>query len=886
MLKWFALLIATGAALISVATLSFATPYWTAQDHQRLQGQIIKSPDAQKISEIASSRTGAAELDEYALLFEYVQICDFLTVMQEPNPLSPDYGGMHEGETPDLWAIIETDNTQEAIRVWSEYADLSGDLETYRGNIEAAWVYTMNYPAYNEEGAESDYYRVHNCGWALVAEGKYREVYGDTGYLWYADSCAGYIQTHRLSYTGSPGFYDNVHPLVEGWGAGTLYGYGIEQSDSVAVVSALDIGSDVQAWIEASPNRLNSNEVWALCGGTALWGVCRSVFAADTAAGQAWLPQYLPYMDTYASFGEWNNSWNVWYAHAYHASAAVLQNPLYANYAYILVDTLLDSDTDNDGGIVATSTNPPTMDQSWVSCYLDFMGLEPLILQSPALDAAAFGFAAPDSTFPVAQGESYDVAVIVVNSGTQSFGSVNISISGDFTAQASTVLDFADVDTVFMGLWTPSQIGIAQLTMILSPGGQNAQNDTARAQYSVLGRGTIQGTVADQSSGDPLSAQLTFYRDGFPPEEPLYQTTTDSTTGEYQLLVMEGNYRIVADPQIPYTDRELTDVEVVAGGISTADFNLLPAPVLLVDDDGGALYENYIAEPLAQANYDAYYWNTQDLGAPLDELNLFQALVWFTGNELDSALTVAERGALASFLDSGCSLFLTGQNIAQGLAGNLFLEQYLGCSFVTGQTVQPQANGVPGDPVTEGLSLLLVGATGAGNQTSKDVISPAGAGLEAMTYSGTTPTTAAVRVENPYKLVFLAFGLEGASGLGETATRRQFLESVMLWFQIPTGVDEGAPPRDLPSRFELSSIYPNPFNAGVRLQISLQKPSRIEISAYNMLGQKVMDLPTRFLSAGIHSISAEIPLNLSSGMYVFRLDAAQAHSATRGLLLR
>ena len=885
MFKWFSLLLSAGIALHLLAPLPFATPYWTAQDYQRYQGRIIKSPDTPTISGIASGRPGTAELDEYALLFEYVQICDFLTVMQEQNPLSPDYGGMHEGETPDLWAIVETDNTQEAIRVWSEYADLSGDLETYRGNIEAAWVYTLNYPAYNEEGTESDYYRVHNCGWALVAEGKYREVYSDTSFLWYADSCAGYIQTHRLSYTGSPGFYDNVHPLVEGWGAGTLYGYGIERSDSTALAGALDIGSDVQSWIEASPNRLNSNEVWALCGGTALWGICRSVFAADTAAGQAWLPQYLPYMDTYASFGEWNNSWNVWYAHAYHASAAITQNPLYTSYAYFLVDTLLDSDTDNDGGIVATSTNPPTMDQSWVSCYLDFMGLEPLILQSPALDAAAFGFITPDSMYPVAQGESYEVAVVVVNSGTQAFGNVNITISGAFTAQASTVLDFADVDTVFMGSWTPSQIGTAQLTMFLSPGGQNAENDTARATYAVLGRGTILGTVADQSSGDPLGAQLAFYREGFPPDEPLYLTMTDTITGEYQVLVMEGIYSIAADPQIPYTDRELTEIEVIAGATATADFNLLAAPVLLVDDDGGAPYENYIAVPLAQANFDAYYWNTHDLGAPLDELNLFQALVWFTGNEIDSALTEAERGALADFLDGGGSLFLTGQNIAQGLEGDLFLEQYLGSSFVAPQTVQAQANGVTGDPVTEGLSLLMAGATGAGNQISKDIISPAGAGIEAMTYAGTTPTTAAVRIDNPYKLVFLAFGLEGASGLGGTATRQQFLEAVMEWFQIPTGVEEGGP-HDLPSMFELSSVYPNPFNAGARLQISLSKPSRVEISIYNILGQKVVELPARFMGEGIHYLSAEIPPNLSSGMYVFRLDAAPAHGAVRGILLR
>jgi hypothetical protein len=874
------------------ANFAVATPYWSHQDYERHQVRIgqeaaVTGPHGNIPSFFMPSRT-LTELDEYALLFEYVQICDFLTVMQEMNPASPDFGGMHEGETPDLWAIVETDNTQEAIRVWSGYGDLSGDLETFRQNVEAAWAYTLENPAYDEEGTESDYYRVHNCGWALVAEAEYRQVYGDSSYLWYADSCAQYIMAHRLGYTGYPYFYNSLHPLVEGWASGSLYDYGVEWSSSSAVSHALLVGSDVQTWIEANPNRLNSNEVWALCGGTALWGVCRSVFADNPAMGQTWLPQYLPYMDTYASYGEWNNSWNVWYAHAYHASAAILEDSLYTGLAFALVDTLLDSDTDNDGGIVATSSNPATMDQSWVSCYLDWMGLEPLILQSPTLDVAAFGFLLPDSTLPVAQGEFYDVRVIVANSGIQEFGNVNVSISGAFTALASTYLDFGDVDTVSVGTWTPSQIGEAQLTMVLSPGGQNATNDTAFVQYSVLGRGIIVGAITDQATAQGLTADLAFYHDAFPPDEPLYMAATDPQTGFYAISVMEGIYRIVVDPAIPYTDREQDDLVVAAGDTATVDFELMPAPILLVDDDGGANYENYFAPDLSAGGYDAYDWDADILGSPQAELNLFPALVWFTANEIDSALTPTEQAHLTQFMDAGGSLLLTGQNIAQSLAGQPFLEQYLGCNFVSPVTTQPRAIGVPGDPVSEGDTLLLVGAPGAGNQTSKDVISPAANGIEAMVYFGGSGGTAAVRVEDSHKMLFLSFGLEAGSGLGGTTTREQFLIAVMDWFEIETAIPPDPPPEmaDLPLQFSLAGLYPNPFNAGARLQIELARPSEASISIYNIIGQKVADLGLGVLPEGIHSIGVPLPSNLGSGVYIFMLHTPEGTGVQCGTLLK
>lgn len=856
-----------------------ATPYWNEQDYQ--EKQSVRQYE--RCTSLVPVQPRIA--DAYALLYEYVQICDFLTTMQELDPLSPDYGGMHEGESPDLWAIIETDNTQESIRVWSTFAELSGDLETYRSHIEAAWFYTMNNPAYDEEGTVSDYYRVHNCGWALVAESKYRQVYSDSSYLWYADSCAAYIRAHRLGYTGYTSFYNSLHPLVEGWAAGTLYDYGIEQGDQESVNHALEVGSDVQAWIEADTTRLSTNEVWAMSGGTAMWGVCRSVFADDPSAGQLWLPEQLPYMDTYAGPGEWNNSWNVWYAHAYHAAAGVLSDPTCTGYAYALVDTLLDADTDNDGGIMATSTDSDTEDQSWVSCYLDYMGLSYFIYEFPSWDATALDFLQPDTLLPIAEGLPYEVSVMVANTGLSPFGSINVSVSGAFSGSGSAFLDFADVDTIYLGEWTPSAPGPAELTMTISPGGELSANDTLTLPVNILGWGEISGTVTDAASGVPISAMLFFYLEGMPPGEPLFTASTDPTWGTYQVAVIEGTYRVVIDPEIPYTDREISNVEVAQGQTVNLDFELTPAPILLVDDDEGALYDTCYSGPLANAGYDVYVWDNYQSGTPAAEIMAFEAVVWITGNALDSALTSTEQAALAQFLDMGGGLLISGQNIAENIAGEAFLLDYLGAAFEGPNAAQQLVNGMGGDPVTAGMTIMFPGAGGAGNQTSPDMISPAGLGELSMFYPGGSQPGAAVRVESGYKSLFLAFGLEGASGAAGTTTRQQFLEAAMEWFDVPTNVQD-LPAANLPKDYSTMQLSPNPFNPDVQLRFVQSRDGHASLQVYNLQGRLVNERNLGWIGKGIHQLELRFGTGFGSGVYFFVLHGPDARSVVKGVLLK
>ena len=134
------ILIAALMALIPAACL--ATPYVSQEE--------AAERDISSDRHIVLAPQGPSMLS-YDPLNRFELACDFIVSMQVSDTSSAAYGGMREGEH--LLSIIQTDNTSEAIWMWSHYYDLTG-TDSYRDNVDAAWVYCMNYPAYDEEGGD------------------------------------------------------------------------------------------------------------------------------------------------------------------------------------------------------------------------------------------------------------------------------------------------------------------------------------------------------------------------------------------------------------------------------------------------------------------------------------------------------------------------------------------------------------------------------------------------------------------------------------------------------------------------------------------------------------------------------------------------------------
>ncbi len=83
--------------------------------------------------------------------------------------------------------------------------------------------------------------------------------------------------------------------------------------------------------------------------------------------------------------------------------------------------------------------------------------------------------------------------------------------------------------------------------------------------------------------------------------------------------------------------------------------------------------------------------------------------------------------------------------------------------------------------------------------------------------------------------------------------------------------------------YRLYQNYPNPFNPNTRIKFALPKKCDVNLSVYNLLGQKVAVLLNQTMEAGYH----EVVFNgggLSNGVYFYRLESGK-FSAVKKLIL-
>ncbi len=74
----------------------------------------------------------------------------------------------------------------------------------------------------------------------------------------------------------------------------------------------------------------------------------------------------------------------------------------------------------------------------------------------------------------------------------------------------------------------------------------------------------------------------------------------------------------------------------------------------------------------------------------------------------------------------------------------------------------------------------------------------------------------------------------------------------------------------LPFAFCLSQNYPNPFNPSTNIAFNLPAAGKVDLTVYNILGQKVETLVDSYLDAGRHTVQWDAS-NQPSGIYFYRL---------------
>ncbi|MGD9487219.1 MAG: glycoside hydrolase family 66 protein [Calditrichaceae bacterium] len=93
----------------------------------------------------------------------------------------------------------------------------------------------------------------------------------------------------------------------------------------------------------------------------------------------------------------------------------------------------------------------------------------------------------------------------------------------------------------------------------------------------------------------------------------------------------------------------------------------------------------------------------------------------------------------------------------------------------------------------------------------------------------------------------------------------KYWDMLVAEYDVNTGIDDG----DLiyPGQARMLGNYPNPFNPETRISFELNASMHIELSVYNIAGQKIATLANQKFTSGQHSVSWKPESSLASAVY-------------------
>jgi hypothetical protein len=105
-----------------------------------------------------------------------------------------------------------------------------------------------------------------------------------------------------------------------------------------------------------------------------------------------------------------------------------------------------------------------------------------------------------------------------------------------------------------------------------------------------------------------------------------------------------------------------------------------------------------------------------------------------------------------------------------------------------------------------------------------------------------------------------------------------------------SGITTGIPgPRTasavLPDRFVLAGCFPNPFNPTTTIRYGLPRASMVELTVFNVLGERVATLLHEVQDAGWHDVTFHASA-FASGVYLYRLQAGEFVQTKKLVLVR
>lgn len=331
---------------------------------------------------------------------------------------------------------------------------------------------------------------------------------------------------------------------------------------------------------------------------------------------------------------------------------------------------------------------------------------------------------------------------------------------------------------------------------------------------------------------------------------------------------------------------------------------------ILVVDDESENYETYFTDELDNLGKEYGVVSSTAVPAAAADLYTFDKIMWMCA-DTKPTVTEDDRTALATYLDSGGNLYLSGLDVAYELADPAsptyttgsyeFYTNYLHASYIKRIYTFLFVVGIPDDPITGTISQSsLFGGTGASTVNPLDgkfpnQISPGDVYADSIFHFITRPNDfAGIRAvhhgtSGTGRVVFTSFGFET---IAEDSNRTGFAAKIIEWFDSVLGIDDPEAPAAAMS-FELKPNYPNPFNPSTTISYLLpvtEGNRDMSLVIYNQLGQKVRTLVQKAQPAGSYEVEwnglDDAGRGVASGIYFYQLRYGKFQANRKMLLLR
>ena len=350
------------------------------------------------------------------------------------------------------------------------------------------------------------------------------------------------------------------------------------------------------------------------------------------------------------------------------------------------------------------------------------------------------------------------------------------------------------------------------------------------------------------------------------------------------------------------------------GGVTSADpFRLLVVNGFDRGTNSRYDYIGFYARPISQRGYGFSYVMNESVIDGRISLNDFRNVIWILGDEstADQTFSSTEQSKVKTFLKQGGNLFVSGSEIGWDLdhkgssTDRSFYNNYLKARYVAdapgGKKGTYYSCQAIAGKLFDGLPDFSFdnGSHGTFNVEYPDAIEAVNGAKNILKYKNvSSQNIAGIEFEGVFpggnkagKLINLGLPYET---IYPESRRIDLMSKTFDFFEgkISNITDH----KPLPLSFELKQNYPNPFGEGAAVGHSLAgnsstiiryvlgANSRVQLTVYNMLGQKIVTLVDKNQGSGIHTVTFD-GNHLASGVYIYRLRVGNFVAAKKMMLI-